>query len=327
MNWGVGNFILLDKESLTLNTTSCHSGSAALKAFLKMRKATFDSQGLTILKQVIQTEPYIASNNLIEEFDFDKRILTASGIKSGFWFPVFIENKVVGILEFFSLEVEELDKHSLQVINRVSSILGRNLEYKRIKVNLTQSSILTESLKGIIDAINKSSTTEEIIQACLDRICSSAKWQIGHFLFFDDNLSTNAKLRSSDIWHIKDPELFKAFRRVSINPDFKYSEDLPGRVLASKKPIWIKSLADEPESRRAQIAQSSGLKSGYGFPILRGERVLGVMEFYFTKTQELDKDFLDTLAELGIRLGNIPQFDLEDNLASTNIVKPRSSFL
>lgn len=318
MNWAVGNFILLDKESLTLNTTSCPSGSEELKAFLKIRKATFDSQGLTILKQVIQTESYISSNNLIEEFDFDKRILTSSGIKSGFWFPVFIENKVIGVLEFFSLEVEELDKHLLQVINRVSSILGRNLEYKRIKINLTQFSILAESFKGIIDAINKSSTSEEIIQACLDRICSAAKWQIGHYLFFDDNLSTNVKLRSSDIWHIKDPDLFKALRRVSINPDFKHNEDLPGRVLAAKKPIWIKNLADEPESRRAQIAQSSGLKSGFGFPILRGERVLGVMEFYFTKTQELDKEFLETLAEIGIRLGNILQYDLEDSLAATN---------
>jgi rsbT co-antagonist protein RsbR len=120
---------------------------------------------------------------------------------------------------------------------------------------------------------------------------------------------------------MKDPNLFKAFRRVSINPDFKHSEDLPGRVLASKQPIWIESLADEPASRRAQIAQNTGLQSGFGFPILRGGRVFGVIEFYFTKTQEVDKEFLDTLAEIGTRLGNIPQFALEDNLVTTNVKK------
>jgi PAS domain S-box-containing protein len=175
MSWAVGSFVLIDKESLTLNTTSSPLDSEELKAFLKIRQTTFNSQGMTILKQVIQTESPIFSNNLIEEFDIDKRILTNSGIKSGFWFPVFIENNVVGVLEFFSLEVEELDKHLLQVINRVSSILVRNLEYKRIKINLTQFSILAESFKGIIDAMNKSSTSEEIIQTCLDRICSATK--------------------------------------------------------------------------------------------------------------------------------------------------------
>ncbi len=318
MNWAVGNFILLGKESLTLNTTSCPLGSAELKFFMKIRKTTFNSQGMTLLKQAIQTESPVFSSNLIEELDIDKRVLTNSGIQSGFWFPVFIENNVVGVLEFFSLEIEELDKHLLQVINRVSSILGRNLEHKRINTNVTQLSILAESYKGIIDAMNKSSTSEEIIQTCLDRICSSTKWQIGHFLFFDGNLSNDTGLKSSDIWHMKDPGLFKAFRRVSINPDFNNSEDLPGRVLASKQPIWIESLDDEPTPRRAQIAINSGLESGFGFPILKGENVFGVMEFYFTRTQEVDKEFLGTLAEIGTRLGNIPQFAIEDNLATTN---------
>ena len=321
MNWAAGNFVLIDKESLTLNTTSCKLGSAELKAFMKIRQTTFNSQGMTLLKQAIQTESPVFSSNLIEEFDIDKRILTNSGIKSGFWFPVFIENNVVGVLEFFSLEVEELDKHLLQVINRVSSILGRNLEYKRIKINLTQFSILAESFKGIIDAMNKSLTSEEIIQTCLDSICSATKWQIGHFLFFDDNLQTDTKLKSSDIWHMKDPDLFKAFRRVSMSTDFNHSDDLPGRIIASKQPIWIERLADEPSSRRAQIAVNSGLKSGFGFAVLRGEHVFGVMEFYSTKSQEVDKEFLDTLAEIGTQLGNIPQFVLEDNLVTTNVEK------
>lgn len=318
MNWAIGNFILLDKESLTLNSTSCPLASVEIKYFLKIRKTTFNSQGMTLLKQAIQTESPVFSSNLIEEFDIDKRVLTSSGIKSGFWFPVFIENNVVGVLEFFSLEIEELDKHLFQVINRVSSILGRNLEHKRIKINLTQSSILAENYKGIIDAMNKSSTSEEIIQACLDRICSATKWQIGHFLLLDDNLPTDTRLKSSDIWHMKDPDLFKAFRRVSTNPDFNHSEDLSGRVLAAKQPIWIESLANEPTPRRAQIAINSGLESGFGFPILRGESVFGVMEFYFTKTEEVDKEFLDTLAEIGTHLGNIPQFEIEDNLVTTN---------
>ncbi len=319
MNWAVGSFILLEKESLTLNTASCPLDSLELKAFLKIRQTTFNSQGMKIPNQVIQTESPVFSKNLIDEFDFDKRILANSGIKCGFWFPVFIENNVAGVLEFFSLEVEELDKHLLQVINRVSSILGRNLEYRRIKINLTQFSILAESFKGIIDVMKASSTSEEIIQACLDRICSATRWQVGHFLVLDDKFPTETKLKSSGIWYRKDPEMLKAFQKVSMNPDFNFIEDLPGRVLASMQPIWIENLADEPAFRRAQIAINSGLKSGFGFPIIREEQVLGVMEFYFTKTQEVNKEFLDTLAEIGTQLGNIPT--LEDNLATMKVKK------
>jgi len=317
MKWAVGNFFLLDRksESFTLTASSFPTDSTSLTTFVRLRETNTNSPGMRFLKQVVKVKLPVYSNNLIEESDFEKKILMDSGLQSGFWFPIFIEDDVVGILEFLSFETEEHKDHEkelLQVINKISYILGRAIERKKIKIDLERYSMLAASFKGIIDAMNKASTSEEIIQACLDQICSTAEWEVGHYLIVDENSSAN-EMSSSDIWYFDDPDSFKVFRKVSRESNFRHPEDLPVKVLASKQPIWIENLAKEHEFQRGQIAKNNGLKSGFCFPILKEERVFGVMEFYFSKTQEIDKTFLDTLGQIGVELGNLPQFFKEEN--------------
>lgn len=56
--------------------------------------------------------------------------------------------------------------------------------------------------------------------------------------------------------------------------------DLPGRVWQYGRPVWITDLASLPTSPRAQAARRHGMVSGCAIPVLVGNRVSGVLEFY-----------------------------------------------
>ncbi len=99
---------------------------------------------------------------------------------------------------------------------------------------------------------------------------------------------------------------FAAFREASDSVDPRPGTGLPGRVLASGKPQWIVNLADEePCSERTGAAVRAGLRSGFGFPILVDEKIIGVLEFFSPETVQPDEEFLAMMGHIGSQLGQV----------------------
>ena len=81
---------------------------------------------------------------------------------------------------------------------------------------------------------------------------------------------------------------------------------LPGRVLASGKPEWIVNLAQEdPSSERSRAAAQAGLQSGFGFPVVVDEKIIGVLEFFSLQTVQPDEEFLTMMVPIGSQLGQV----------------------
>ena len=97
---------------------------------------------------------------------------------------------------------------------------------------------------------------------------------------------------------------------------------LPGRVLASGDPIWISDLAADTNFPRMQFAAREGLRSGFGFPILLGNEVLGVLEFFSRETRQRDQDLLDTVSAIGSQIGQL----LERKRAEQKLRESESRF-
>lgn len=96
----------------------------------------------------------------------------------------------------------------------------------------------------------------------------------------------------------------KPFAKLLMTP-FNAGEGLPGRVIASGKPAWIIDVTKDSNFLRANLAKNIGVKAGFAFPILIGDEIVGVMEFFSSEAVEPDGKLLEIMAQVGTQLGRV----------------------
>jgi len=74
-------------------------------------------------------------------------------------------------------------------------------------------------------------------------------------------------------------------------------------VWLSRKPRYISDLVREANFQRTPVAARERLHAAFGFPILLGGEVLGVIEFFSHEIRQPDQDLLATLATIGSQIG------------------------
>src|SRR6185295_9915394 len=78
---------------------------------------------------------------------------------------------------------------------------------------------------------------------------------------------------------------------------------LPGLVWQDAKPLWVVDLTADPRFPRAAVAAAEGLRAGFGFPVLVGAEVVGIMEFFCRQIRQPDEEVLPMLAASGGQIG------------------------
>jgi methyl-accepting chemotaxis protein len=84
---------------------------------------------------------------------------------------------------------------------------------------------------------------------------------------------------------------------------------LSGRAWRTRDLVAVSDLAEVTDCPRAAAALRAGVRSGIGFPILHGEKVIGAMDFFATETVELSESrisaFRDVQQLVSQRLHNL----------------------
>ena len=148
-------------------------------------------------------------------------------------------------------------------------------------------------------ALAESDTFAQATPAILEAICDRLGWEHGAIWKLDqqDNV-----LRCVEFWHSQDIQ-FPEFEIISRRTTFPPGIGLPGRVWASAQPAWIIDVLKDPNFPRAPIAAREGLHAAFGFPIVLGGEVLGVMEFFSREVRQPDEDLLEMMATIGSQIG------------------------
>ncbi len=151
----------------------------------------------------------------------------------------------------------------------------------------------------LAEATDLAEATPRIMAA----VCENLGWEVGVLWRMDDVAGV---ARCVHVWH--QPERGAAsFEEATRQRVFSPGIGLPGRVWESGRPAWIPDVDKDSNFPRAPAAAVEGLHGAFGFPILLGGTVLGVMEFFSREIREPDDLLLQTMGVIGSQIGQFMQ--------------------
>ncbi|NTU85202.1 MAG: response regulator, partial [Chloroflexales bacterium] len=191
------------------------------------------------------------------------------------------------------------------------STIARDIgERKRVEQLLQRQTALTHLLQVVAVAANQATSVREALQITIDAVCAEIGWPVGHVYLAEEGESE--PLHPSDIWHLDEPERFKAFVAITEALPTSTPDDLPARVLVRGQPEWIADLAVHPTQPRFSLISNLGVRCGFAFPVLVGAEVAAVLEFFAAEPQTPDAALLEVMANVGTELGRAIERDRAD---------------
>ena len=175
-----------------------------------------------------------------------------------------------------------------RMFGTVQDITERKRAEQRLVVQHAVTQILAEA-----------ATLHEATPKILRAVCELLLWDLGALWSRDHEAGV---LRCVEVWHKESVDV-PQFEATSRESTFMLGIGLPGRVWFSREPAYIPDVVRDSNFLRAPITGREVLHAAFGFPILLGGDVLGVMEFFSHEIRQPDQDLLAMMATIGSQIG------------------------
>jgi PAS domain S-box-containing protein len=174
---------------------------------------------------------------------------------------------------------------------------------KAAEAELARKSLLIDLMRAIAVAANEARTVNDVMRSSLRLICGHIGWPVAHVYLVEPG----GELRSTPIWHLREPDRFAEFRKATDEGRFTAEGSLPARVLASREPVWVRNtsraMGDGDGTSGVGTVVAGG--AGFAFPVIAGGEVAAVLEFHHEQPIDPDESFLALIADVGIQLGRV----------------------
>ena len=137
LEWDAGTFWLVDKKSQMLQCLeSWHDPS---KDFTDFGKRPSLARGIGLPGRVWQSEEPLWIPDIVKEASTLQLSLPGDNVHAVFALPIKLRNEVLGVIEFFSTAVRELDDDVLKTAQAIGGEIGQFAERMRAEAALRQS--------------------------------------------------------------------------------------------------------------------------------------------------------------------------------------------
>ena len=136
------------------------------------------------------------------------------------------------------------------------------------------------------------------LEVVLRRICEKTGWVLGQAWLPNQD---GTLIECGRAWFCADADL-KQFRAASEGTHFVPGAGIPGSVWKSKQPVWIKDVTRDGNFARIKAATKVGLKAAVGIPILSGDEVLAVIEFFVRESRAEDERLVKVITAVAEQL-------------------------
>ncbi|NJP10892.1 MAG: GAF domain-containing protein [Leptolyngbyaceae cyanobacterium RU_5_1] len=167
----------------------------------------------------------------------------------------------------------------------------------------------TDIQQTLTQAIDQASDLHTALDNVLSIICEFTGWDYGEaWIPFKEGriLELHPVCYISPHRSDADRYALEQFRNCTKGLTFPYNVGLPGRVWASQRIEWLNNPASQSERifLRHHIAKAFGVKTGFGVPVLAGDRVLAVLAFFMLDSPMEDKGLTELISTLTNQIGN-----------------------
>ena len=152
---------------------------------------------------------------------------------------------------------------------------------------------------SVTKVLAEAPSLHEAAPQIVKNICETLEWAVGTVWQVD---KTEGVLRSVETWQLPTANAGE-FSAVTRCLSLDRGVGLPGRVWDNADALWIEDVTTDPNFPRAPVAAKEGLHSAFGFPILLGGEVLGVLEFFSHQIRQPDRKLLNLLSAVGSQIG------------------------
>jgi PAS domain S-box-containing protein len=152
---------------------------------------------------------------------------------------------------------------------------------------------------SVAEILANANIIDDAAPKLLQTICQNLDWQIADFWLVDRNddvLHLVSNWQHDTITHAEE------FEAINRQVRFPQGESFPGKIWLERKPIWVADFGRDNFPRSAAAARAN-LHSAYGFPIIIGDQVFGVIELFSSRQRDPDQLMLDTLVAIGSQIG------------------------
>ena len=216
-----------------------------------------------------------------------------------------------GAIDHFSQDKRYLRKDRTEIWVRRTESLARNdagepLYYIRVIEDVSERK-QAEKHQAMEHAVTRvlaeAGTSAQAIPMIIQIICETMQWQYGARRQWQQD---SGLLKCIECWGIDTPEIRKFMSQNStrfLARDAPSDQGLVRRVYNTGQPVWIADIAQEHGMLRAPMIRDAGLHGAFGFPLLLGNEVLGMMEFFHRDVREPDEMLMQTARSIGNQIG------------------------
>lgn len=185
---------------------------------------------------------------------------------------------------------------------RFVSTIRDQTDQRRVEALLGRRTVHLQLLQLTNIVANDAGSSDDALSLAIREVCRHLRFDVGHaFVTQSGDIMYGASLRIS--WYTASSDHFEEFREVSDKNACTPGVGLTGKVLESGEPIWCPDVQFEPEYLRGASASACGLRTGIFVPVLIGDQVVSVLEFYTKVRLEKDPELLEALVQIGMLLG------------------------
>jgi len=233
------------------------------------------------------------------------------GITSVLSLPLSGQHRTTGVLLLLSPTRREFSPLDIEFLQTISSIIGVGEEFRRaeseraaIMDNLETRLLLRarymQFLRRMTELSNGSASCEEVLEQAVKEICSFKGWAAGHVYLAQRD--ETPLFGEAGICFLKSPARFTVLG-TSPAPRESALSPLIEKVINAQRAVWVTEFTEADEERLAELYGRESVASAVAFPIMSGEEVAGVVEFFIEGEEQVDQEFLDLLLQIGIHLG------------------------
>src|SRR6266480_342776 len=153
-------------------------------------------------------------------------------------------------------------------------------------------------LQTITMEVAAASDLSSALEIVLRRVCEKTGWELGQAWVPNRDKTL---LVCGPVWFCGEADL-KHFRAVSEKSHFQLGVGLPGRVWKSKQPAWIDDVRHDENFPRTKAAKAVGLKTAIGIPILTGDEVIAVIEFFLRQSRSENEPLVNVITSVAAQL-------------------------